>query len=89
MSTYTGLKGLRVKYLAANPNPGTAGDIWYDSVTYELKGFVGRSAWSSGTSLSTARREIRCVGTQTSALGAGGYTTPPVAFPTAVEEYNG
>ena len=47
MSTYTELRGLKVKYLAANPDPGTAGDVWYDSATYQLKGFVGRSAWSS------------------------------------------
>ena len=52
MSTYQELRGLKVKYLAANPDPGTAGDVWYDSATATLKGFVGRAAWSSGANFS-------------------------------------
>ena len=54
MSTYRELRGLKVKYLAADPSPATAGDVWYDSVTYQLKGFVGRKAWSAGSNLGTA-----------------------------------
>ena len=38
MSTYTELRGLKVKYLAANPDPGTAGDVWYDGAAFALKG---------------------------------------------------
>ena len=43
MSTYTELRGLKVKYLAANPDPGAAGECWYDSAAFALKAFVGLS----------------------------------------------
>ena len=89
MSTYTELKGLKVKYLAANPDPGTAGDVWYDSAAYALKGFVGRAAWSAGSAMSTGRNNIAGTGTQTAAIGAGGYFEPPATFYASTEEYNG
>ena len=74
MSTYTELRGLKVKYLAADPDPGTAGDVWYNSTTFELKGFVGRAAWSAGPALGTARGNMATGGTQTATFGAGGGT---------------
>ena len=86
MSTYRELRGLKVKYLAADPDPGTAGDVWYDSATYQLKGFVGRAAWSAGANLVTGRRFLGGTGTQTSALAFAGYGT---ALSAATEEYNG
>ena len=85
MSTYQELRGLKVKYLTANPDPGTAGDVWYDSVTYELKGFVGRSAWSAGAALSTARYMLGGIGTQTAGLAFGGWNEQAVA----TEEFTG
>ena len=87
MSTYTGLKGLRIKYLAANPDPGTAGDIWYDSATYELKGFVGRTAWSAGTNMPIATSSSAGAGTQTAAFVAAGNNTSNRVVTTY--EYNG
>ena len=72
MSTYTELKGLKVKYLAANPDPGTSGDVWYDSAADALKAFVGRAAWSAGSSLNTARNIGAFFGTQTAAVSGGG-----------------
>ena len=77
MSTYQELRGLKVKYLAANPDQGTAGDVWYDSATYELKGFVGRAAWSAGALMTTARTFIASTGTQTAGLAFGGGTGSP------------
>ena len=68
MSTYQELRGLKVKYLAANPDPGTAGDVWYDSAAFALKGFVGRAAWSAGASLATGRHLSAGAGTQTAGL---------------------
>ena len=85
MSTYQELRGLKVKYLAANPDPGTAGDVWYDSVTYQLKGFVGRAAWSAGSSMSNAKNFRGGAGTQTAGLAYGG-ASPYIA---STEEYNG
>ena len=86
MSTYQELRGLKVKYLAANPDPGTAGDVWYDSATYELKGFVGRAAASSAAHMITARRTGASFGTQTANVAAGGWIP---AFSAKTEEYNG
>ena len=88
MSTYTELKGLRVKFLAANPDPGAAGDVWYDSAAYALKAFVGRAAWSAGSPLSTKRRDVKGAGTQTAGLAGGGTDAPPITYLVATEEYN-
>ena len=72
MSTYTELKGLRVKYLAADPDPGTAGDVWYDSATYELKSFIAQSAWASVSPLIVATVSFDGAGTQTAGVVFGG-----------------
>ena len=87
MSTYTELKGLRVKFLAANPNPGTAGDVWYDSAAYALKAFVGRAAWSAGSPLNTGRYAHGGTGTTTASLIFGGSDGSNVL--NSSEEYNG
>ena len=91
MSTYEALRGLKVKYLAANPDPGTAGDVWYDSAADTLKGFVGRAAWSAGALMNTARGlgGSGGAGTQTAALVMGGLTSSPAATVALTEEYNG
>jgi len=91
MSTYQELRGLKVKYLAANPDPATEGDVWYDSVTGELKGFVGRAAWSSGANFLIDRGFVAHTGTQTASLLIGGLDTEDPGFTQVakVEEYNG
>ena len=76
MSTYTELKGLKVKYLDSDPSPGTSGDVWYNSgTTGALKAFVGRSAWSAGSLLNTSRFYLAGFGIQTAAIIATGNTT--------------
>ena len=79
MSTYQELRGLKVKYLAADPDPAAAGDVWYDGAAFALKGFVGRAAWSAASNLVVATRSFGACGTQTAALGFGGFTTDEVA----------
>ena len=88
MSTYQELRGLKIKYLTANPDPGMAGDVWYDaSPAFALKAFVGRGAWSAGAANTTAREGTTAfAGTQTAALMAGGNVPPYTAI---TEEYNG
>jgi len=88
MSTYQELRGLKVKYLAANPDPGSKGDVWYDSATFELKGFVGRAAWSAGANMIVGRYNQGGAGTQTAAFVAGGAVTPD-AVTDDTYEYNG
>ena len=85
MSTYEALRGLKVKYLAADPDPGTAGDVWYNTSTFQLKGFVGLAAWSAGSPLGTARYNLYGCGTLTAGLAFGGRS--PAKGET--EEYNG
>jgi len=87
MSTYETLKGLKVKYLAADPDPGTAGDVWYDSATYELKSFIAQSAWASVSPLVTAKSALNGgAGTQTAGIVFGG-SLPAVTAVT--EEFDG
>jgi hypothetical protein len=44
------------------------------------------SAWTNSANMATARRQLAGAGTQTAALGAGGYTTTAVAN---TEEFTG
>ena len=46
-------------------------------------------AWASGGNLNTGRKRGSAGGTQTAALFAGGFTSPPNARKAEVEEYNG
>ena len=87
MSDYTELKGLKVRYLDSDPSPGTAGDVWYNTDSKQLKAFVASSAWHSGAPLSTGRYSSAGGGSQTAGIGAGGYTA--TAGVNNVEEYNG
>jgi len=53
MATYQDIKGLRVKYLSADPSPTTQGEVWYNSTSGTLKATViGTASWASGGSLS-------------------------------------
>jgi hypothetical protein len=48
------------------------------------------ATWASNpTGLNTARVYMQGAGTQTAALGAGGYTYPPATNSAATEEYDG
>ena len=89
MATYQDIKGLRVKYLSADPGTLRAGDVWYNSTSGTLKGVVNIAAWSSGASMNTARRGLAGMGTQAASLGAGGYIGPTVSYNNDTEEYNG
>ena len=50
---------------------------------------VTGAAWASGGNLNTARGILAGAGTQTAALGFGGYTLPGNSASNATEEYNG
>jgi len=88
MATYQDIKGLRVKYLSADPGTLRAGEVWYNSTSNTLKGVVSFAAWSSGSPLSTGRANATAGGTQTALWYAGGAQPDGVSLdPT--EEYNG
>jgi hypothetical protein len=48
---------------------------------------INTAAWSSGGNLNTSRNGMAGIGTQTAAVGAGGYSPPTIVG--SVEEYNG
>ena len=87
MSTYTELKGLRIKYLSSDPSPGTAGDVWYNSTSSALKVYAGIGAWSSGAGLITGRNDLAGFGIQTATACFGGVDA--TAANNDTEEYNG
>ena len=89
MSTYQELRGLKVKYLAADPDPGTAGEVWYNTTTLQLKGFVGRAAWSAGSLYVISADHTAGTGTQTATLSASDGIPSPAAEITSTYEYNG
>ena len=89
MAGYNEIRGLRVKYLSADPANPEDGQVWYNSTTGNLRvdGMVLAAAWASGGNLNTARNSLGSFGTQTASVGVAGNVTP--ANTNVTEEYNG
>jgi non-specific serine/threonine protein kinase len=87
MAGYNELRGLRVKYLSADPANPEDGQVWYNSTTGNLRvQGIGAAAWSSGAPTTEDKPFLSGgAGTQTAALVAGG--APPAS--TVTNEYNG
>jgi hypothetical protein len=79
MADYKGIKGFKVQYLSADPSNPIIGQTWYNSTSKDLKytGVTTAGSWATGNSMGTARYGIAGAGTQTAALGFGGYLGPP------------
>ena len=86
MSTFKNIQGKNIRSYANNAPNATAGEMWYNQSELKLKGVEALSAWSSASSLATAREKLGGAGTQQAAIAFGG-NTPPTT--TATEEYNG
>ena len=94
MTTYYGLYGQKVQYLASDPTDVQIGQVWYNSTSATLK---IRNATTSGTWATSGNRNNTIdsgslAGTQTAAVQFGGYTTPSPPQTTAMtttENYNG
>jgi len=91
MATYKGIQGYSVQSLSSDP-PGAAsvGQLWYNSTSnvWKIGSESTAGAWASAPSLTTARSGCCGYGTITAALAIGG-GTPPSAYTTETEEYNG
>lgn len=74
-----------VPTIAGDKSPATAGDIWYNSSTTELRCRLPIAAWSAGGNLGTARQSCQGFGTSGAAAVAGG-NHPAIG---TTEEYNG
>ena len=92
MTTYPQIKGLRVKYLSADPSGAEDGQVWYNSTTGNLRvdGILAPGSFSSGGNLSTGRYAIGSAGTFTAGLAIGGDLYPAGSRGSnSTEEYNG
>ena len=90
MTDYINIKGQNIEVVSSDPSNPTSGQIWYNSTTNIFKETAATAAgtWASATSLNTARNGLAGCGTQTAALGFGGYTIAPTTT-TATELYDG
>jgi len=92
MAGYNEIRGLRVKYLSANPSNPEEGEVWYNSTLGQLKANVSGSAvWTSGGTLNT-KRSATIAGTVSAGLASFGYIYPPSSpegGSYVTEEYNG
>jgi hypothetical protein len=89
MADYQDIRGLRVKYLSADPSTTTTGEVWYNSTSGTLKATVMSSAaWSSGGALNGGRRLQGNAGGKDAGLTFGGYSPSPEMLDTS-EEYDG
>mgnify|MGYP003150154548 CR=1 FL=1 len=91
MAGYNTIRGLRVKYLSADPSNPENGQVWYNSTTGKLRleGVTQAAAWASGTSLPVNRGVGGGCGTQTAALQAGGIAQTPTSPIATSFEYDG
>jgi hypothetical protein len=89
MADYINIRGQSIEVVASDPANPTLGQIWYNSTSNTLKGLGVTTAgsWATGNNMNTARSLLAGAGTQTAALGFGGYTG--TANTGATEEYDG
>jgi len=75
--------------VASDPPSPTEGDIWFNTTSNTVKGYVFAPAgWATGGNLSTARSGLGGFGIQTAAVGVAGETGIGT-YTNVAEEYNG
>ena len=91
MATYIGIKGVQIPTVSSDPSNLTAGEVWYNTTTNTLKayGAQGTGAWAAGGAVPVVLNLPGSAGTQTAALGFGGYSKPGVGFSIDTFSYNG
>jgi hypothetical protein len=89
MAGYNTIRGLRVKYLSADPSNPEDGQVWYNAGTGNLRvdGIALAGSWAAGGNLNTGRAELGGCGIQTAGLAYGGNSS--TAMTGLTEEYNG
>jgi len=89
MSTFKEIRGTLIKSVSSDPANPVLGEMWYNSTTLSLKGYLTvAGTWASGTSMNIPRREGGGAGTQTSALVFAGAGPTPTKLSSS-EEWNG
>ena len=87
MSTYREIHGKAIKSVSTDPSDTAAeGQVWYNTVSNTFKSIVNIEAWSSASAALAPMHAGQGFGSQTDAVGAGGYASGYVA---STDEYNG
>ena len=88
MANYKDIHGALIETVTTDPSDPVNGQVWYNSDTQTLKGFTSNPAgtWSTSGAMNNGRGDVGSAGTQTAALGMGGYSSPFRAF---TEDWNG
>jgi len=92
MATYTNIQGQNILIVSSDPANPTIGQIWYNTTSNTLKGYVADiGAWATGGNMPAAKQDGGSAGTQTAALGFGGYDagSSPPANSVRTLEYDG
>ena len=90
MADYQDIRGLRVKYLSADPSNIVDGEVWYNSTSGTLKTQLLSESTSTVNSLTTGRYAIGSAGTLNAGLACAGDLFPsPSRGSNATEEYDG
>ena len=91
MATYKGIQGFSIQNLSADPSNPIEGQVWYNSTSnvWKVEEFSSLGSWATGGALPVGKSYLAGCGTQTAALGFGGYTYPPPVTSATSEEYDG
>ena len=92
MAEYKGIHGTKVQDYTTDPDNPITGQVWYNETanTLKVEAATGAGAWATGGNLTTGRQGLAGAGSQTAALGFGGYTPPgPSGYTGKTESYNG
>ena len=92
MTTFKQIRGTTIEVLSSDPSNPEIGQIWYNSSSGTLKGYMNYSVntWSSGGNLPVGRTYGGGTGTATAALSVAGTTGPGFpGFTNTTLSYNG
>ena len=94
MATYKEKVGTSVVNYAGDYPGAVEGELWYDSTNKDFKylypNVTSAGTWRTGNALNTGRRGLAGAGTQTAALGFGGYNPPGgPGYKAETESYDG
>ena len=89
MSTYQGIRGLKIRDYTTNPDDPLEGQLWYNKTDQVGKYQVPNqtAAWRTGNNLNTGRFVVGSGGTATDGMIFGGRTGTPVLADS--EEWSG
>jgi len=89
MTTYRKIHGRSIQAVTTDPTESVAeGQVWYNTGSETFKSVVSSEAWSSSSSLGSARYDAGGGGIQTAGLCFGG-RSPAIPSTNLTEEYNG